>query len=139
MVKVVKSNASKHKLFLVFLKIVPFLLGLEYFLATLLQLFDIDVYLLSYLFYLGIVPWLFLLVTSFVFKFCEYHRIFLYYILLNEILNMVNYNTDLFGSDDTFIRIHFVVFFLAIILTTTLYLYAKHKNSNTTKSVAEND
>lgn len=138
MVKVVKSNASKHKLFLVFLKIVPFLLGIEYFLATLLQLFDMDVYLLSYFFYVGIVPWLFILVTSFVFKFCEYHRIFLYYILLNEILNIVNYNTDLFGSDDTFIRIHFVVFFSATIITLILYLYAK-QNSNTTQSVAEND
>lgn len=138
MVKVVKSNASKHKLFLVFLKIVPFLLGLEYFLATLLQLFDIDVYLLSYLFYVGIIPWLFLLVTSFVFKFCEYHRIFLYYILLNEILNIINYNTDLFGSDDTFIRIHFVIFFLTIIITLILYFYAK-QNSNITQSVAEND
>ena len=100
--------------------------------------FDIDTYIITYSVFTGIVPVIFLFVASIVFKFCEYHRIYLYYIVINEILNIIDYNTTLIDNSSMYIRIHVILFFLATILTTIMYIYAK-QNSNTTQSVAEND
>lgn len=138
MEKVERLSVNKHKIFLILLKYTPAILAIGYCLASILQCFDIDTYIITYSVFTGIVPVIFLFVASLVFKFCEYHRIYLYYIVINEILNIIDYNTAFIDNSSMYIRIHVILFFLATILTTVMYIYAK-QNSNTTKSVAEND
>lgn len=137
MEKVERLSVSSHKIFLILLKYTPAILAIGYCLASILQCFDIDTYIITYSVFIGIIPVIFLFVASLVFKFCEYHRIYLYYIVINEILNIVDYNTTLVDNSSMYIRIHVILFFLATILTTIMYLYAKHKDKNITQSVAE--
>ena len=59
------------------------------FLDTILAYIGIDAPVLSYL--NALLVWLFLYLSSFVFKFCRWHRMFLYYLLVEGIINWYDY------------------------------------------------
>lgn len=79
-----------HKIQLYFLKIIPMLLALISFIHILLSYIGIDTSLLSYLGGTSVIPLTFLYISSYAFKFCLYHRMFLHYISINWILNMID-------------------------------------------------
>ena len=83
-----KSNVSPklYRFFRVFLRTIPMLMAGLYLGNTVLSFFNIDISLFSYLAGIGLIPWLFILISSYLFKFCEYHRMFLWYILINNII-----------------------------------------------------
>lgn len=60
---------------------------LFYILNSILSYFNIDILLLSVISGLSILTLLFLFISSFVFRFCVYHRLPLYYILISDIIN----------------------------------------------------
>lgn len=76
-----------YKLELLLLKSLPLGIGLCYLLNNILSYFDIDILIFSILGGISILPIAFILVSSFVFKFCIYHRLPIYYIILSDILN----------------------------------------------------
>lgn len=75
-----------YKIELYLLKIIPMLLAGLYLTNTILSYFGIDLVILSLLGGISSIPLLFIYISSFVFKFCLYHRMFLYYILFSDIL-----------------------------------------------------
>ena len=75
------SEYHKSKLFLGFLKILPMLMAVMYLANTVLSYFYMESRTFSYLSSLGIIPWAFIMAASYRLKFCEYHRMFLWYIL----------------------------------------------------------
>lgn len=85
-----KLSNTKHKLFLGFLKILPMIMAILYISNTVLSYFDIESRVFSYLSSIGIIPWLFIIGASYLFHFCKYHRMFLWYILLNNLICWVD-------------------------------------------------
>lgn len=65
-----------------------------YALNSILYYFDIEVIFLSTFSGLSILTWIFLYISSFVFKFCIYHRLPLYYILTIDIINYYDIDDD---------------------------------------------
>ena len=76
-----------YKIELLLIKIIPFIIMLFYVLNSILSYFNIDILLLSIISGMSILSWLFLFISSFVFRFCIYHRLPLYYILITDIIN----------------------------------------------------
>lgn len=79
-----RLNKVLYKLELYLLKIIPYLLAVCYFANTSLSYGGLDVPLLSLIGGISILPFIFLYVSSFVFRYCFYHRLPLYYILISE-------------------------------------------------------
>jgi hypothetical protein len=102
------------------------LLALVHLFNTLLSYFDIDVPLLSYIGGVSILPLLFFYLASYAFRFCEYHRIFLHYITINWILNIIDYYWGIPVPDKELFLIYMVIAGVALFLA--LYLYLKTKN-----------
>ena len=71
----------------------------------------------------SLLTWIFLYLASVVFEFCSYHRMFLWYILIDDILNIVDYYWNIPISTDNLIRIHNIL--AVITLFIVLVLYAK--------------
>ena len=115
----------KHKLFLGFLKVLPMVMAGLYLINTILSYFDIDWTIFSYLTGVGVIPWLFILVASYIFKFCEYHRMFLWYIMVNNILCWIDGEFGLPISDRSFFVLHVTV--AGIFLFLVLYFHQKCK------------
>ena len=60
-------------------------------LNSILSYFNIDLYILSYIGGISIFTMVFLYLSSYVFKFCEYHRMFLHYVVVTWIINTIDY------------------------------------------------
>ena len=119
MVVVEKSRRSNlHKLLLLVLKYIPMVIALCYMLNT---MFYIEP--LSNIPGVSLLTWIFLYIASVVFEFCSYHRMFLLYILIDDILNIVDYYWNIPISTDNLIRIHNIL--AVITLFIVLVLYAK--------------
>lgn len=84
-------NKYLYKIFLIILRYIPIIVEICYMLNTLLALIGIDIVVLSWLSGISILPFIFILIASFAFKFCLYHRVFLYYIAVSDIINWIDY------------------------------------------------
>lgn len=122
----VESLRSKrlYKIELLSLKVLPMLIALCYALNSLLSYFDIDLVFIGYVAHVSILPLIFLYTSSYVFRFCEYHRMFLHYIVVNELINTYDYYIGIPISDRNFFILHIVLIWVTLFII--LYLYVKH-------------
>ena len=75
-------NKLLYKTTVIVLKILPMLLAFITLLNSILSYFNIDLVILSYIGGVSLITILFIYVASYTFKFYEYYRIFLYYIVV---------------------------------------------------------
>lgn len=75
-----------YKIELLIIKLIPFIIMSLYVANSILSYFNIDAPILAITGGLSILTWIFLYVSSFVFRFCVYHRLPLYYVLISDIL-----------------------------------------------------
>lgn len=105
------------------IKVIPMLLAAVTLLNTLLSYFDIDIPLLSYIGGVSLLPLLFLYLSSYAFKFCEYHRMFLHYVSVTWILNIVDYYIGIPVSNKNMFLLYMVITCLFLFLI--LYFHQK--------------
>ena len=112
------SNYEKSKLFIGFLKVLPMVLAGLFLLNTVLSYFNIDLPVISYIASVGFIPWLFIMAASYKLHFCEYHRMFLWYILANNILCWTDMEFGLPISNWNFFILHIITagFFMFLVL-----------------------
>ena len=116
-------SKSLYKIELYLMKIMPMLYALLSLLNTVLSYLDIDCVILSYIGSVSFITWLFLYITSYVFKFCEYHRVFIHYTTITWILNIIDLYIGIPISDVAYLGVQLIV--AGICLFTILYLYVK--------------
>lgn len=80
-----------YKLALIYLRIIPMLLAACDFTNTMLCLLGVYIDIPSYIGGVSFLTLAFLYLVSYVFRFCIYHRMFLHYILVNNILSIFEY------------------------------------------------
>lgn len=130
-----KRNLNK-RLYLVelkLLKVLPVVLALVYFVNTVFSVFNIDLPILSYIGGVSFIPLLFMYISSYTFQFCEYHRLPLHYIVLNNILSIIGYKLT-FCTAWFLIILHILLFGIIIFLSIYLHLNKKRNErfGNTT-------
>ena len=117
-----KSKAL-YKIELYLIKVIPVIISAIYVLNTALSYFDIDWPIISYIASAGIVPWLFIMMASYLFHFCEYHRMFLWYILVNNLICWTDQEFHLPISDWNFFILHIII--AGIFMFLVLYYHQK--------------
>ena len=116
-------NKALYKIELYIIKIIPYILSVFYLSNTILSYFYIDIPLLSYIAGVSLLPLLFFYITSFVFKFCIYHRLPIYYIFINWTINVLDYYLDFTKYYETTVLISIIT----AGITTLLIVYLKFK------------
>lgn len=115
-----------YKILLITLKYIPLIITGFYVLNTTLNILDIDTPVISNLAGVSLFTWIFLLLANIVFKFCVYHRVFLYYILVVDLFNITDYYIGIPLYKHEYIAIHSVLLGIALFLF--LYFHVKsHK------------
>ena len=84
-------KVSLYKIEVYLLKIIPIILALLDILNTFLSLFYIEAPIISYIGGVSFLSLAFLYLSSYVFKFCEYHRMPLHFIVVNNITNIYDW------------------------------------------------
>ena len=123
MVVVEKSKRSEYKLLIIVLKFIPMLTALCYMSSTIFNYFGYNIEPLSNFGGMSLLTWLFIYLASIVFNFCSYHRVFLWYIFIDDIFNIIDYYITIPISTDNILMLHNI--FIGITLFTVLILYVK--------------
>lgn len=116
-------SKNLYKIELYLLKVIPMLMAAIYLINTVLSYYDIILLVLSYIGGLSLIPLVFMYISSYVFRFCSYHRMFLHYIVINDLINLVDYYYTLPISDWQLLVLHIGI--AGISLFIILYLYVK--------------
>lgn len=120
MVKEEKSKQVRsktlYKLELILLKLIPFILAFVCFLNTVFSYFGIDLEFLAYIGGISLFTLLFLYASSYVFKFCLYHRLALHYVVINNVLNIYDYYIGVPLDDRNLFILYLVIAFIFLIL-----------------------
>ena len=121
-----KLKSRLYKIELLILKALPFVLAVLALLSTVLDYYMINSTIVNYAMMFFI--YLFLYISSYVFKFCEYHRMPLHYIVSVNILSV--YDVYVGIPLDTFRLMQLYIIITCIFILLTVYLYVKsHKRS----------
>ena len=123
-------SKTLYKIEIGLLKIIPMILAGIYLSNTILSYFlDIDLIILSYIGGISLLPLMFLYLSSYVFRFCIYHRVFLHYITINELILTLDTHIGLPISDLEYFCLQMSVFGISLFLF--LYLYVKSNKGST--------
>lgn len=114
-----------YKSVLAFLKVIPMLICLLDITNTILCVLGIECHWLSYIGGISFLTLAFLYLASYVFQFCSYHRMFLHYVLVTNILSVIDFEFVLPISNRGMLDIHIVLFGLFLFLV--LYFYRREK------------
>ena len=115
----------KYKGFLIALKYIPHITALFYVIYTLLCFAEIDPLILGQLTHISVFPWLYMYLTSHIFRYCYVHRLPLYYIAVNEFLVNLDYYVGIPVEDAKLLLIHLTV--IMCLIYGYSYYYVKHK------------
>lgn len=121
-----------YKIELFTLKIIPMLMALVCLLNSIFSYIGIDLVILSYLGGTSIFTLIFLYLSSYVFKFCSYHRMFLHYVLITWIINITDYYIGIPIDDLEYLCLQLIV--AGISLFIILYLYVKNNKKAATRN-----
>lgn len=118
--RVNKKNVVSTKRYL---RILPMMMAGLYLTNTILSSWNIDYSIFSYAAHL--LGWYLILKASYLFGFCTYHRMFLWYILVNDVICITDYEFGLPISEWNLFALHIIV--AGIFMFLVLYFRLKCK------------
>ena len=118
-----------YKIELFLLKIIPMLMAVCSACNSILSYFDIEVVIINYIGGVSLLPLIFLYLSSYVFKFCAYHRMFLHYLLITDIINIYDYHIGIPLDNLEYLCLHMIVTVISMFIVLYLYMNRKKKNN----------
>lgn len=122
-----KSKAL-YKITLYVLKVLPMIMAFSYLvmfvLANTIESFVVVPHIIGTV----IAPLVFVYLTSYVFRFCSFHRLFIHYYAFVELLNVTDYYVRIPISDAAITFIHDSVTIVFLILAVVMYIYKYKKD-----------
>ena len=116
-----------YKIELRLLKIILMILAFTALLNSILSYFNIDLYILSYIGGISIFTMVFLYLSSYVFKFCEYHRMFLHYVVVTWIINTIDYYIGIPINDLEYLCLQMIIAGISLFIILLLYYKTNKK------------
>lgn len=92
---------------------------------TLLCFAEIDSLILGQLTHISIIPWIFMYLTSYIFRYCYVHRLPLYYIAANDLLIDIDYYIGIPIEDIKLLLLHLTIIIFLIFGYSYYYIKTK--------------
>ena len=127
-----------YKIELYVLKIIPMLLALCSFLNTTLFYFGINLPILTYIGGVSFLTLGFLYLSSYVFKFCNYHRMFLHYILVVNIISYIDMEFGIKVSSFSLFTLYMTIAFIAMCLILIGFINERYNKKISGKPFTQN-
>lgn len=131
-----EGSLKLHKITIGTLKVIPMLLAFTTLINQIFSFFGIDLEVLGYIGGVSLLPMIFLYLASYCFKFCNYHRMFLHYVVVCDVVAIIDYYIGIPVSSITLFL--YILIFTGIMLFIILYMYGNRNRCNK-KSIAKNN
>lgn len=122
------KSKSLYKVTLFSLKLLPAVMAISFFINTLCVYFPSGVAVITHFLGITMAPLIFMYIASYVFRFCSYHRIFIHYVAIIELLNIIDWYIGIPISNDVICIVHFVITGIFFILALVLYIKKKRED-----------
>lgn len=116
----------KRRILILMIRIFPFLSAIAYAIRTILAWFDIQPYLLGHMFGLSFTSILLYYALDDVYKFCPYHKALILYMLVDNVINIIDYIFDIPVSDLTWLSVNTVLVAITLIAVLIIHIKRKH-------------
>ena len=123
-------DKRKHKLLIFVLKILPAIMAGSYVIEMISIFLGFGAQVLVNFIGMIVAPILFMYLASYVFKFCEYHRIFIHYVLILEILTTVKWYYPVIVTSQMVLNISFFLsglLMLCVVFFNVYKIYKKYR------------
>lgn len=117
-------NKRMYKLELICVKYIPILIALITLIDVILYYFDINFELINYVAGTSFLTMIPMYIFSYVYKFCEYHRMFLHYIVVNKVVMMIDLYIGIPLGDFMLLVLYLII--AGIFAFLALYLHQKY-------------
>ena len=112
-------NKRLYKLTILTLKFLPIVMASAFMISNLVHISVIQM--ICHIIGINIAQFLFIYLTSYAFKFCNYHRIFIHYLVLIETINAIDWYVGIPISDKAIQIIHIVIALVFIVIAVKMY------------------
>lgn len=116
---------TKYKHYLLILKTIPIILSLLHFVEIILNHLKIECLILPMFSFTSILSLIFLYSSSYVFQFCEYHRMFLHYVSIITLYKIIDLYLDIPFREASIFAVLMIITFIFMVII--LYKYLKDK------------
>jgi hypothetical protein len=123
-------DKRKHKLLIFTLKILPAIMADSYVIEMISIFLGFGTQVLVNFIGMIVAPILFMYLASYVFKFCEYHRIFIHYILILEILTTIKWYYPVIVTSQLVLNVSFFLsglLMLCVVFFNVYKIYKKYR------------
>jgi len=129
----VENSVGKglYKLELICIKVIPYLIALCYVGNTISSYVYKELPIFSFVGSLSILPMLFLYLSSFVFRFCIYHRLPLYYCFISDCISFYDLYVGISVSTKNLFGLNMLI--LGVFILLLVYFKFKQHESRTSK------
>lgn len=107
---------DKYKIFLLVIKVIPMLIAFIFFLNTVLSYYGIEVKAFNYIAGVSFLPLVVFYSLSYLLHFCEYHRIFLHYIVIVDCLSIYDEYYKVPVDNLTLFKIYNIITIISLFL-----------------------
>lgn len=114
-------NKNLYRIFLLTTKIIPILLAGIYCFNCIASYFYIEIKALNYIGGISLLTCIYLYITSYTFKLCNYYRMFLHYTVIIDIINMIDYYIGIPVNDFSMLMIYSII----SVITMFIIIYLK--------------
>lgn len=123
------KSKTLYKITLLTLKMLPMIMSFSYLIMFVLANTVEDWVIVPHILGTVIAPLAFVYLTSYVFKFCAFHRMFIHYYAFVELLNVTDYYVRIPISDEAITILHdsVTIIFLISVVITYIIKYKKDK------------
>lgn len=121
-------SKALYKVTLYVLKILPMIMAFSYLIMFVLANTVESFVIVPHIMGTVIAPLAFVYLTSYVFRFCAFHRLFIHYYAFVELLNVTDYYVRIPISDSAITFIHDSVTIVFLILAVVMYIYKYKKD-----------
>ena len=116
------QRLNVNKLLVLIIKIYPMVIAVGYFCILILHYFKIETYTIDYIIIQPLICLLLLYLLSYVFQFCLYHRIFIHYVLIQNVISYIDEIYTIQVSYKQFLYIQMCLLFIVLIIALISYL-----------------
>ena len=116
-----KENINKnlYKLTIITLKFLPIIMASAFMISNIIHITIVQI--MCHIIGLNVAQFLFIYLTSYAFKFCNYHRIFIHYLILIETINVIDWYIEIPISDKAMQITHIVISVVFILIAIKMY------------------
>lgn len=117
-------NKLMYKLELISVKYVPIITALLYTISMILSYLDMDVRIFDVIVGNSLITTVPMYISSYVFRFCKYHRMFIHYLVTVNIIDLIDVTVGIPVDDFNLLIIYLII--AGIFAFLALYLHQKY-------------